>query len=82
MVTKSCKGRTCIDPWSVIHPSGDVKTLSDALYKRFDGFYNSEEVRESVRFDRCELGYILESEGPQAAVVFEEGRSYEKLEEL
>tara|TARA_R110002060_G_scaffold10967_7_gene16211 strand:- start:832 stop:1104 length:273 start_codon:yes stop_codon:yes gene_type:complete len=70
MVTKSCAGPTCIDPWSVIHHSGDVKTLGDALKGRYDGFYAS--VAERVRFDRCELGYIVGSEGPQRSVVFEE----------
>ncbi|CZR59007.1 probable arylsulfatase [Phialocephala subalpina] len=69
MVTKSCKAKTCVDPWSVIHPAGNVKTLGDALNPRFDGFYT--EIAENVRFDKCELGYILESEGPQAAAVFQ-----------
>ncbi|KAH7327134.1 alkaline-phosphatase-like protein [Rhexocercosporidium sp. MPI-PUGE-AT-0058] len=68
MVTKSCKGHTCISPWSVIHPAGDVKTLGDALDRSFDAFYES--VRERVAFTRCELGYILESEGPQYVPVF------------
>ncbi|KAE8450080.1 hypothetical protein EG329_006861 [Mollisiaceae sp. DMI_Dod_QoI] len=70
MVTKSCKGKTCVDPWSVIHPAGNVKTLADALNPRFDVFYTT--IAESVRFDRCELGYILESEGPQRAAVFQD----------
>ncbi|PMD52394.1 Arylsulphatase [Hyaloscypha bicolor E] len=71
MVTKSCKGRTCVQPWSVIHPAGNVKTLHGALNKRYDSFYAS--VSASVSFEKCELGYILESEGPQEAVVFHEG---------
>jgi hypothetical protein len=75
MVTKSCKGRTCTDPWSVIHPAGDVRTLAEALDQRFDAFYLGY-VRERVRFEKCELGYILESEGPQEIVAFEEGREY------
>jgi N-acetylglucosamine-6-sulfatase len=71
MVTKSCKGRTCVQPWSVIHPAGNVKTLQGALNKRYDNFYAS--VSASVSFEKCELGYIIESEGPQEAVVFREG---------
>ena len=71
MVTKSCKGHTCVHPWSVIHPAGNVKTLQNALHERFDKFYSS--VSASVSFEKCELGYILESEGPQEAVVFHEG---------
>jgi len=76
MVTKSCKGRTCTDPWSVIHPTGDVKTLRAALDEKFDAFYLNE-VSERVRFDKCELGYILDSEGPQKGLVFEEGKNYD-----
>ena len=75
MVTKLCKGHTCVDPWSVIHLGGDVKTLADALHAEFDGFYVS--VAESVSFDRCELGYIRESEGPQEIVNFEEWKGEE-----
>ena len=71
MVTKSCKGHTCVHPWAVIHPAGNVKTLAGALNKRFDNFYAS--VSTSVSFEKCELGYILESEGPQEAAVFREG---------
>jgi N-acetylglucosamine-6-sulfatase len=75
MVTKSCKDRTCVEPWSVIHPARNVKTLGDALSPRFDSFYSS--IAESVSFDRCELGYILESEGPQGAAVFQENTAGE-----
>ncbi|KAG0645633.1 Arylsulfatase [Hyphodiscus hymeniophilus] len=70
MVTKSCRGATCVDPWSVLHPRGDIKTLADAMRVEFDDFYAS--TAEKVSFDKCELGYILESEGPQALVNFDE----------
>jgi hypothetical protein len=70
MVTKSCKGYTCVDPWSVLHPRGNVKTLAGALRAEFDGFYAS--VAGRVSFDKCELGYIVDSEGPQAIANFEE----------
>ena len=70
MVTKSCKGYTCTHPWSVIHPSGDVRSLRDALNKKFDAFY-LREVASRVQFEKCELGYIIESEGPQEAVAFD-----------
>lgn len=75
MVTKSCKGYTCTHPWSVIHPDGDVATLADALDEKFDSFYLSE-AASRVRFDKCELGYIVDSEGPQHAVVFDAARYY------
>jgi N-acetylglucosamine-6-sulfatase len=76
MVTKSCKGITCISPWSVIHPAGNVRTLQDALDAKFDGFYEAL-AEEVVRFDRCELGYIVESEGPQKLTTFEEWKNEE-----
>ena len=75
MVTKSCKGHSCVKPWSVLHPKGDVKTLADALHPNFDGFYAS--AADKVSFDKCELGYILESEGPQALANFEEWKGEE-----
>jgi N-acetylglucosamine-6-sulfatase len=82
MVTKSCKGHTCVHPWSVIHPAGNVQTLEEALNTRFDDFYSS--VSAVVSFEKCELGYILESEGPQEAVVFYEasGENWLGTEEL
>ncbi|KAH8594600.1 alkaline-phosphatase-like protein [Bisporella sp. PMI_857] len=76
MVTKSCVGRTCTAPWSVIHPANDVHTLKDALAEAYDAFYEKE-IAEQVRFDKCELGYIVESEGPQRAAIFKAGRQYE-----
>jgi N-acetylglucosamine-6-sulfatase len=76
MVTKSCRGYTCRHPWSVIHPTGDVTTLAEALDARFDGFYLSEATRRRVGFEKCELGYLLESEGPQEGVVFDGEMEY------
>ncbi|KAJ4420822.1 hypothetical protein N0V82_004117 [Gnomoniopsis sp. IMI 355080] len=73
MVLKSCAGETCTEPWKVLHPEGDVKSLSDALNVRFDVFYE-EEVK--VSFNRCELGYIIDSEGPQAPYQYREGTSW------
>ncbi|KAH9820938.1 putative sulfatase family protein [Teratosphaeria destructans] len=61
-VLRTCTGRSCTHPWEVLHPSGDVHTLRDALAPRFDDFY--ERRQERVRFEKCEKGYILESEGP------------------
>ncbi|PBP22186.1 hypothetical protein BUE80_DR007019 [Diplocarpon rosae] len=77
MVTKSCKAETCIDPWSVIHREGDVNTLGNALAQKFDSFYASVASRVSVSFEKCELGYILQSEGPQDVVVYESERDYQ-----
>ena len=45
-----------------------MKTLHDALQKKFDYFYETEQKR--VSFTKCEEGYILESEGPIGAKSF------------
>lgn len=74
MVLKSCQGRTCVEPWKVLHPQGDVASLSDALTVKFDAFY---EEQTKVSFGRCELGYIVDAEGPQAGDVV---RGYEYRE--
>ncbi|KAH8177764.1 sulfatase domain-containing protein [Sarocladium implicatum] len=63
MVMKSCKGLTCRQPWSVLHPDGRVRTLEEALDHEFDDFY---EAQAKVSFSQCELGYIVSSEGPQS----------------
>lgn len=62
-VLKSCRGERCVRPWAALHPDGDVVTLEDALDKRFDGFYETEQTR--IKYDRCEQGYIVDAEGPQ-----------------
>jgi N-acetylglucosamine-6-sulfatase len=68
MVAKSCKGSTCVDPWRVLHPNGDVKSLKGALDQDYDAFYAFMGTR--VKFDECRMGYIVDSEGPQSALVF------------
>jgi len=65
LVLKTCKSRTCTHPWEVLHPSGNVKNLHDALNSRYDHFYEIQQER--VRFEKCEKGYILDSEGPRNA---------------
>ncbi|KAK8137059.1 hypothetical protein PG984_004999 [Apiospora sp. TS-2023a] len=62
-VLKSCRAETCIRPWEALHPDGDVRNLADALSPRWDRFYEARE--RSIRFDRCEMGFILDAEGPQ-----------------
>ncbi|KAI5924219.1 alkaline-phosphatase-like protein [Camillea tinctor] len=66
-VLKSCKAETCIRPWEALHPAGNVESLREALSPRFDAFYERETGK--IRFERCEMGYLLEAEGPQ----FEKG---------
>ncbi|KAI8622884.1 arylsulfatase-like protein [Xylariaceae sp. FL1651] len=62
-VLKSCQADTCIRPWRALHPAGNVESLRDALSPRFDTFYEAE--TEKIKFDRCEMGYILDAEGAQ-----------------
>lgn len=70
MVLKSCKARSCTHPWEVLHPSGDVNNLHEALKVEYNHFYEVEQ--EKVQFSKCEKGYILESEGPLEAKSFRE----------
>ncbi|KAI0201229.1 arylsulfatase-like protein [Astrocystis sublimbata] len=69
-VLKSCRAQSCVHPWQALHPGGSVETLQDALSPRFDSFYAAK--AESIRFDRCEDGYILDAEGPQYEQEFPE----------
>ena len=62
MVLKTCKGRQCTHPWELLFPTGNVKSLADARDPKFDSFF--EESLEKVKFERCEKGYVAESEGP------------------
>lgn len=71
LILKSCKDASCIRPWEVLHPSGDVLDLKDALKSRYDVFYEQEQPK--VSFSRCEAGYIVDAEGPQDAVVYRQG---------
>ncbi|KAH9996636.1 arylsulfatase-like protein [Xylariaceae sp. FL0662B] len=63
LVLKSCKGGRCVRPWQALHPSGNVESLRDALCPQYDRFY--QEQSRKVKFDRCEMGFILDAEGPQ-----------------
>ena len=61
MVLKSCKGRTCVEPWRELHPSGDVTSIIDSLKPEFDEFYLAQ---PKVSFTECKRGYLPEFEGP------------------
>ncbi|KIW91278.1 uncharacterized protein Z519_08174 [Cladophialophora bantiana CBS 173.52] len=62
MVLKSCKANQCTQPWRVLHPDDDVHNLVDALNGQYDAFYTEQ---PKVEFEKCELGYLIQSEGPQ-----------------
>ncbi|EXJ60406.1 hypothetical protein A1O7_04558 [Cladophialophora yegresii CBS 114405] len=61
LVLKTCKMDECRSPWSSLHPTGEVRNLRDALDARFNEYYHE---HPKVRYERCERGYIPESEGP------------------
>ena len=67
LVLKSCKGSTCTHPWRALHPEGDVRSLADALGRRFDDFYAEQ---PKVSFDECAPGYLVDVEGPQEHHVY------------
>lgn len=71
VVLKTCKGESCIHPWSELHlssssssssssPPVGVSSLLKALDPAYDTFYTS---HPKVGFSSCELGYIPEAEG-------------------
>ncbi|KAL5334967.1 Six-hairpin glycosidase-like protein [Aspergillus crustosus] len=62
LVLKSCAGSTCIKPWKELHPDNSVQSLSDALDRKFDEFYES---LPKVEYSVCENGYLVWAEGPQ-----------------
>lgn len=72
-ILKSCSGIICRDPWSHLHPDGDVSTLADALHSRFDTFY--EEEQTAVKYNFCANGYMIDAEGPMWQ---EYGRSFKR----
>ncbi|CZR67236.1 related to arylsulfatase [Phialocephala subalpina] len=77
LVLKSCKGDSCIEPWLSLHPQGDVSTLTQALNSKYDEFYERQEVK--VKYTKCELGYLIGSEGPQFltdGLIYRDGASW------
>ncbi|KKA31221.1 hypothetical protein TD95_000787 [Thielaviopsis punctulata] len=62
LVLKTCVGHVCTQPWDALHPHGNVRSLKDALSKRFDAFYAAQ---PKVAYEYCAPGYILSAEGPQ-----------------
>lgn len=73
LVLKSCKREACTHPWRVLHPEGDVDSLTDSLQKRYDAFYAEQ---PKVSFSRCERGFIKEAEGPLVPNRYSVGQEY------
>jgi N-acetylglucosamine-6-sulfatase len=72
LVLKTCKGTSCIAPWSSHHPSSsaEVETLLQALNPKYDIYYIN---HAKVGFSSCELGYIPEAEGNVDKIEFRAG---------
>lgn len=68
MVAKSCKARSCHAPWETLHPDGKISTLTHALDSDYDDFYAEQ---PKVAFDSCEMGYLIDYEGPQHVNVWD-----------
>lgn len=49
--------------------------LRDALSDKYDSFYHTP---VKVAYDRCELGYILDAEGPQVPLAYRHGISWHR----
>ena len=73
MVLKSCKAGECHKPWNTLHPEGSVNSLKDALHDSFDTFYADQ---PKVSFSSCELGYLIDAEGPQDVNVWSQEAGY------
>ena len=76
MVLKTCKGRQCTHPWATLFPDGEVDSLTDALDASFNHFFETKVAK--VKFDACEKGYIVDSEGP----VWDDGQVYGMSDEV
>ena len=63
LLLKDCKGRQCTFPWESYFPSGEVRSLAQALEPAYDAFFASAVTKVSL--DECTKGYIPEWEGPQ-----------------
>ncbi|CAH0051946.1 unnamed protein product [Clonostachys solani] len=60
LTLKSCKGKSCRQPWETLFPSGEVQNLQHAMKKKYDSFFKSQ---ERVSFSACLKGYITSAEG-------------------
>lgn len=69
MVLKSCQAKTCREPWTSLHPSGEIRSLKQALHPKFDDFYDKQ---PKIAFKSCQLGYLIDEEGPQNVDVWDE----------
>lgn len=62
MVLKTCQTDSCRKPWEVLHPSGKVTSLKQALKPKYDDIYKDV---PKVSYSECAQGYIPGLEGPK-----------------
>ncbi len=67
MVTKSCAGDSCREPWDVLFPSGQIGNLTDAMRPEYDTFFANQ---PKVTFSSCIQNHIVSEEGPQDVTPF------------
>jgi N-acetylglucosamine-6-sulfatase len=60
LVLKTCKAKSCSEPWNIILPNSNVATLADAMMPKYDQYF-AELPR--VAYSECAGGYIAEVEG-------------------
>lgn len=77
LVLKSCKANTCHQPWTALHPSGNVNSLPNAMNPIYDQFYQKQQNR--VSYDWCDAGYIIAAEGPQSYYQYQQMRMKRNL---
>lgn len=75
LVTKTCSGKTCRQPWKALHPNGEVQTLTDALDSKFDHFYKDQ---PKVQWEQCDRAYFIQNEMPIHYMTFGDHSSAEE----
>lgn len=62
LVLKTCKGVSCVEPYSALFPHGTVSTIQQAMNSKYDNYFAA---LPKVHFDHCMLGYQNRLEQPE-----------------
>jgi hypothetical protein len=54
LVQKTCVADVCREPWQQLHP--EIKTLTDALQEKYDGFFANAYREAKVGWKQCYTG--------------------------